>query len=146
MEVQLCSSYSSSARIRWRDIGTARLRRNAAVILATALTKAWPTTACVASPLIGRKKGSLRGIDLPQIDRALVELVTQGSYARATVQLVASHLRSTKGLSSIRTARGTQFWTGNRRADWKAASRLVNMERLLLLRTYPSGAYMANPG
>jgi len=70
------------------------LRRNAAVILATALTKAWPTTACVASPLIGRKKGSLRGIDLPQIDRALVELVTQGSYARATVQLVASHLRS----------------------------------------------------
>jgi integrase/recombinase XerD len=43
---------------------------------------------------LGQKKGSLRRISLPQIDQALVELVTQGSYARTTVQLLASHLRS----------------------------------------------------
>ena len=53
---------------------------------------------------------------------------------------------SAEGPSSIRIARGTPFWTGNRRADWKVASRFVNMGRLLLLGAYPSGAYMGNPG
>ena len=53
---------------------------------------------------------------------------------------------SAEGPSSIRIARGTQFWTRNRRAGWKVASRFVNMGELLLLGTYPSGAYMGNPG
>jgi len=48
--------------------------------------------------------------------------------------------------SSIRIARGTQFWTGNRRADWKVASRFVNMGRMLLLGAYPSGAHMGDSG
>ena len=52
---------------------------------------------------------------------------------------------SADGPSSIRIARGTQFWTGNRRADWKVASRFVNMVRLLPLGAYPSGACLGNP-
>jgi hypothetical protein len=34
----------------------------------------------------------------------------------------------------------------DRRADWKVASRRVNMARLLLLGAHPSGVYMGNPG
>ena len=52
---------------------------------------------------------------------------------------------SAEGPSSIRIARGTPFWTRNRRADWKVASRFVNMGRLLPLGAYPSGAYMGIP-
>ena len=51
-----------------------------------------------------------------------------------------------EGASGIRIARGTPSWTGNRRADWKAASRFVNIVRLLTLEVYPSGAYMENAG
>jgi len=46
----------------------------------------------------------------------------------------------------IRIALGTHFWTGNRRADWKIASRSISIGRLLLLGTHPSGAYMETPG
>ena len=53
---------------------------------------------------------------------------------------------SVEGPSSIVIARGIPFWTGNRRADWKVASRFVNMGRLLPFGAYPSGAYMENPG
>ena len=53
---------------------------------------------------------------------------------------------SVKGPSSIMIARGILFWTGNQHAEWKIVSRFVNMGRLLLLGTYPSRAYMENPG
>ena len=53
---------------------------------------------------------------------------------------------SAEGPSSIRKARETPFWTGNRCTNWKITSRFVNMCRPLLLGTYPSGAYMGNPG
>ena len=35
---------------------------------------------------------------------------------------------------------------GNRRAEWKVASRFVSMGSLLLLEPYASGAYLGNPG
>jgi hypothetical protein len=63
-------------------------------------------------------------------------------------QRAKDHIQATsaEGTSSIRIVRGIRFWTGNRRADWKVASSLVNMVRLLLLGAYPSGAYMGKPG
>ena len=53
---------------------------------------------------------------------------------------------SAEGASSVMIARGAPAWTRNRRADWKAARRIVNMVRLLPFGAYPSGAYMGNPG
>jgi hypothetical protein len=63
-------------------------------------------------------------------------------------QRAKDHVQATsaEGTASIRIVRGIRFWTGNRRADWKVASSLVNMVRLLLLGAYPSGASMGKPG
>ena len=35
-------------------------------------------------------------------------------------------MASAEGPSSIRTTRGTQFWTENRRANWKVVSHFIN--------------------
>ena len=49
-------------------------------------------------------------------------------------------------MSGITITRGIQLWTASRCANWKVASCFVNMGGLLLLGTYPSGAYMRNSG
>jgi hypothetical protein len=41
--------------------------------------------------------------------------------------------------------RQRRFWSGNGRADWKVASRFVNLGILSLLGSYRSGAYVGNP-